>query len=176
LADSETNTQLGDRRRDATKVVPIKQIRVVILSCREYELGRICSRHIDEHGADTTKICVAVIETEPISRRPVICGHTAPEWSSLQTNDRFSTAPHASCAGGVTGDDEHVSAVAGNAAMSPDTTFSSRCRPGSDIDWIVNVYTNNPTMIAPAVAEISGVRHVNNSIHKSQCTSVFLHQ
>ena len=176
MADSETNTQLGDRRRDATKVVPIKQIRVAILSCREYELRRICSRHVDEHGADTTKICVAVIEIEPICRRPVICGHTAPEWSSLQTNDRFSTAPHASCAGGVPGDYEHVRAVAGNAAMSPNTAFSSRCRPSSDIDWIVNVYTNNPTMIAPAVAEISGVRHVHDPIHKSQCTSIFLHQ
>ena len=71
------------------------------------------------------KVRVAVIEIEPICRRPVVCGLTAPEWAGLQTNDRFATPPDTSSAERVTGDDKHVGAVAGNAAMSPDTALSA---------------------------------------------------
>lgn len=167
MADSETNTQLGDRGRDATEIVSINQISVAIFSCREHQLGGICSRHVNEHGADTTKICVAVIESEPISRRPIICGHTAPEWSSLQTNDRFSAAPHASCAGGVTGDDEHVSAVAGNAAMSPNSPADRCRRPTTNAGRVADVHTHHPAVITAAITEVSGVRHVHSPVHES---------
>jgi hypothetical protein len=60
--------------------------------------------------------------------------------------------------------------------MSPDTAFSSRCRPSSDVGWIVYLYTYNPTVIASAITEVSRVRHVHDPVHKSECTSLFLHQ
>src|SRR5262249_10319542 len=88
----------------------------------------------------------------------------------------FSTAPYASGSSGVTRYHKHISAVTGNAAMSPDTAFSGRGRPGFDVGWIVNVHTYNPTMIASAIAEVSRVRHVHDPVYKSQRTSIFLHQ
>jgi hypothetical protein len=102
LADCETNTLLGHWCCDTTKIVPIKQISIAIFSYREHQLRRIRTGHVDEHRAHTAEISIAIIEREPIGRRPVIAGHTAPERSGLQTNDRFSTTPHASSPSGVT--------------------------------------------------------------------------
>ena len=77
--------RLGDRRRDATKIVPIKQISIAIFSYREHELRRICSRHVDEHSANPAQVRVALIEIEPICRRPVVGRLTAPESGRLAT-------------------------------------------------------------------------------------------
>src|SRR5206468_12673130 len=97
------------------------------------------------------------------------------ERTSLQPDNCFATAPYASCAGGVTGDDEHVRAIAGNAAMSPDTAFSSRCRPGGHAGGrVIYLHPHYPPVITTAIAVPSGVRHVHDPVHNGQCTAFFL--
>jgi hypothetical protein len=156
LADSETNAELGHWCCDTTQIVAIKQVSIAILSCREYELRRICSRHVDKHRAHTAEISIAIIEREPIGRRPVVGWLTTPERSGLQTNNRFAAAPHPSSATRVARDHEHVGAIAGNAAVSPDAAFDGRGRPSHhDSRGIVYLHAYYPTMIAPAVSEIS---------------------
>ena len=177
MADSETNAELGHWCCDTTQIVAIKQVSIAILAQSQHQLRRIRTGHVDEHRTDAAKVGVAVVEIEPISRRPVVGWLTTPERAGLQTNNRFAAAPHTSSATRVARDHEHVGAIAGNAAVSPDAAFDGRGRPSHHASrGIVYLHAYYPTMIAPAVAEISGVRHVNNPIHKSQCTSVFLHQ
>ena len=177
MTNRETNTQLGDRRRDATKIVPINQISVAIFSYREHQLGRICSRHVDEHRADTAQVRIAVIEIEPICRRPIVGRLTGASRAGLQPNNSFATHPITAGVESVAGDDKHVGAVAGNAAMPPNSA-ADRCRRPSHhaSRQVVYLHAHHPAVIAAAVAEISGVRHVHAPVHKSERASVFLRQ
>ena len=44
------------------------------------------------------------------------------------------------------------------------------------LEGLLNLHADHPTMIITAVAEVSGIRHVNNPVHESQSTTFFLHQ
>ena len=83
---------------------------------------------------------------------------TAPEWSGLQSDDCFATHPVAACVKRVPRNDEHVSAITGNAAMSPDSAANSRRRPGVYVGRTVDIDTHNPAVITAAVAVSSQSR------------------
>ena len=71
---------------------------------------------------------------------------------------------------------EHVSAIAGDTAVSPNpAAHGCRC-PGHYIGRIVDVHAYNPAMIVAAVTDIRGASHVHAAAYQSQRTSVFLHR
>src|ERR1051325_4895336 len=60
--------------------------------------------------------------------------------------------------------------------MPPDTAALCRRCPAAYHRRIVNMNTDHPAMVIATVAEVTRVRHVNNSVHESESTSIFLHQ
>ncbi len=91
---------------------------------RQHQLRRIRSRHVDEHGADTAKIGVAVIELQPIRGRPVVSGLTGKDRAGLQTDDCFAAHPNLTGIESIPCDHEHVRAVTGDATVSPNSAAS----------------------------------------------------
>ena len=162
---------LGHRSSDTAEIVAVDQISISIFAQGKHKLGRRSSGHINHRSADTAEIGVPLIETEPIGRRPIVRGHTAPDWSVLQPDNRFAAAPDASCAGCVTRDDEHVSATARDSSardssMSPNSAFKSRGRPSVHVRRIVDLNADDPAMVTAAVAVVSGVSHVHDSVNE----------
>ena len=78
-----TYVRLSNRRTNTAEIVAVQQVGVRILAEGKHQLRRRSTGHIDHRGADTTKIGVAVVETEPIGRRPVVSRLTAPNRSTL---------------------------------------------------------------------------------------------
>jgi len=171
-----SHVRLGDGCGYTAEIVAVEQISIAIFAQGEHKLGRRSPRHVDERRADTTQICVALIQHEPVVRCPIVRGRAAPDWAGLQPDNRFAAAPDASRAGGVTRDDEHVSTIARDSSMSPNSAFNSRCRPSVHVRRIIDIDANHPAMVTTAVAVVSRVSHVHDSIYESQSTAFFLHQ
>ncbi len=114
--------------------------------------------------------------TEPIRRCPVVGGLTGPDRSRLQTDNRFAAHPVAAGIERVPCDDKHVGAIAGNAAVTPNTAAHGCCSPAMHIGRIVDVHADNPAMIIAAVPQVSGVgrrtrsRSPRASAPRSSCT------
>ncbi|PYK21639.1 MAG: hypothetical protein DME59_21050 [Verrucomicrobia bacterium] len=105
------------------------------------------------------------------------CPKLAKRRPGLETDDRFTAAPWLLvCGKGIPCDDEHVCAVAGYTAMSPDPTAYCVGGPSHHVGGIVDLHSYNPAMVVVAIAHIPGVRHIHNPIHKSQRASFFLHK
>src|SRR5207247_2662274 len=94
----------------------------------------------------------------------------------LQTNNCLAAHPVAAGVKGVAGDHEHVRAIAGHPAVPPDSTTDSCCRPSIHVGRIVDIDAHNPAMVILTVTYVSGVGHVHDPIHKSQCPAFFLDQ
>jgi hypothetical protein len=171
-----SHVRLGHGWSDATEVVTVNQVNIAIFAQGQHEFRRRSARHIDNSRTHTTQIAVAVIKREPVSGRAVVGRHTGPGRTCLQPDNGFTSAPHTSRVERVTSNYKHISPIAGNAAVSPNATADSCCRPRMHIRRIVNIHADNPTMIHSAVAVVSGISHVHDPVHKSQSTPFFLHQ
>ncbi len=119
----------GYRRDDTAEIVAVEQIGIAIFAQGKHKLRRRSSGHVNHRGADAAKIGVAVVETEPISRRPIIGGHAGPGRPGLQPDNCFAAHPIASGVKRVPRNHKHVCAVAGNATVSPDSAASCCGRP-----------------------------------------------
>ena len=117
-----------------------------------------------------------LIEREPIGRRPVVHGEggplkTGPACNRMIASPPIQLPPVLNVFPVIT--NMFVPSLA--TPLCPQIPPPSRCcRPAMHIRRIVNVHADNPAMIIAAVTEISGVRHVDDPVHKSQCASVFL--
>ena len=171
---SSSHIRLVRGTGNTAEIVAVEQISIAIFAQREHKLRRCSSRHVNHRGADAAKIGIAVVETEPIARRPVVGGLARPCRSRLQTDNGFATHPVAARIEGVPCDDKHVCAIAGNAAVSPDAAADSRCSPAMHITRIVDVHTDNPAMIIAAVAHVARVGRIYDPIHKSEAAALFL--
>jgi hypothetical protein len=58
--------------------------------------------------------------------------------------------------------------------MSPDPTAFGVRGPSHHVGRSVDIHAHNPAMVWAAIADVPGVRHVHNPIHKSQRASFFL--
>src|SRR4029450_10085411 len=106
----------------------------------------------------------------------VIGGIAAKNGPGLQTNNRFASAPVPSSVERVTGDRKNVSAITGNAAMSPNSTTNRRWRPGGHSGWIINCHADDPAVISAAIAVVGGIRHINYAIDQPKCSALVLDQ
>ena len=127
-------------------------------------------------GGVSATIGIALIEPEPIRRRPVVGRLTRPCRSRLQTDNGFTAHPVAACIEGVPCDDKHVCAIAGNAAVAPNTAAHGCCSPAMHIGRVVDVHADNPAMIIAAVAHVAGVGRVYDPVHQRESTALFLRQ
>src|SRR5262249_56673726 len=133
------------RRSDTTKVVTVKQVGVPIFAKGKHELGRRSSRHINACGVTAAKIGVAIIEREPVYRRPVIGRLAGKGRAGLQPNYCFAAHPVAAGVKRVAGDDEHVSAITRNAAMSPNAAADGGRSPSADMEGLlIGIPTTHP--------------------------------
>jgi hypothetical protein len=94
----------------------------------------------------------------------------------LQPDDCFAAAPDTSCVEGVAGNDEHVGAIAGNTAMSPNSAADGCGRPGIDIRRIIDGHANHPAVISAAIAQVSGPSDIDNTVNESEPAALVLHQ
>ena len=161
---------------DTAEIVAVEQISIAVFAQSEHKLRRCSSGHIDDCRADTAEIGIAVIEAEPIRRRPVVGGLTRPCRSRLQTDNGFAAHPVAARIERIPCDDKHVCAIAGNAAVSPNAATHRRCSPTVHIGRVVDVNAYNPAMIIAAVAHIARVGRVYDSVYQRQSTALFLRQ
>jgi hypothetical protein len=155
-----SHVRLGHGGGYTAEIVAVDQISIAIFAQGKHKLGRRSSRHIDYSCTNTAQVSVAAVEREPVRRHPVVSRHTGPGRTCLQANNRFTSAPHTSRVERVTSNYKHISPIAGNAAMSPDSPTDGCCSPRMHIRRIVNIHANNPTMIRSAVAVVSGVSHI----------------
>src|SRR4029077_20590393 len=130
-------------------------------------LRRSGARHIDHSPADPANISVAVVETKPIRRRPVVCRETGLSRPSLQPDDCFAAHPVTARVERVAGDHKHIGAITVNAAVSTNSTADSRCRPCSDIGGTVDVRADNPAVVIAAVPHVCGISHLHPATYKS---------
>ena len=86
---------------NTAEIIAVEQVGIAIFAQSEHKLRRRSSRHIDDRRADASEIGIAVIETEPIRRRPVVGRLTRPCRSRLQTDNGFTAHPVAACIEGV---------------------------------------------------------------------------
>ena len=100
--------QEGYRCGDATEVVPIKQIGVAIFPQCNHEMGGCRARHVYQQWTAATQICVAIIELEPIGRRPVITRIAAKDRTRLEPDHCFAATPVPSSSGSVTGGNKRI--------------------------------------------------------------------
>src|SRR4030095_9896854 len=117
---------------------------------------------------------VSVVEREPVDRRPVVGGSAAKDWPGLQTNNCFTATPVASSVERIAGDHEHVCAITRDATMSPNSTTNGSSCPGSHTGRITDWHADNPAVICAAIAEVSGIRHVNHAIDHLKCGALVL--
>src|SRR5262245_29760698 len=163
---SSSHIRLVRSAGNTAEIVAVKQISIAIFAQREHKLRRCSSGYIDDSCTNTAKIGVTVIKTEPIARRPVVGRLTRPCRYCLQANDGFAAHPVASRVKRIAGDDEHVRAITGHAAVSPNATADSRCSPSMHIGRVVDVHADNPAMIIAAVAHIARVGRVYDPVHQ----------
>jgi hypothetical protein len=93
----------------------------------------------------------------------------------LKTDNRFATHPVSSSVKRVSGDHKHVSPITGNAAVPPNPTADRCCGPRKNARWVVGIDAHNPAMISLAITRVAGVAHIDDPIHQSQCTALFLY-
>jgi len=161
---------------NTAEIVAVEQISIAIFAQSEHKLRRRSSRYIDDSCANTAKIGVTVIKTEPIARRPVVGRLTAPGRSCLQADDGFAAHPVASRVKRIAGHYEHIGAVTGNAAVSPNAATHRHCSPAMHIGRVVDIHADNPAMIIAAVADVAGVRRVYDPVYQRQATALFLRE
>src|SRR4051812_20210950 len=90
--------------------------------------------HIDEYGTAPPQVGVALVERLPVGRRPEVSRIAGKGRPCLQTNNCFAATPWVSrIREGVPRNHEHVSAIAGNTAVSPDATPSCCRGPSHDV-------------------------------------------
>ncbi len=173
---SSSHVRLVRGPGNTAEIIAVEQVSIAIFAQSEHKLRRSSSRHIDDRRADASEIGIAIIETEPIRRRPVVGRLTRPCRSRLQTDNGFTAHPVAACIEGVSCDDKHVCAIAGNAAVTPNTAAHGCCSPAMHIGRVVDVHADNPTMIIAAVAHVAGVGRVYDAVHQRESTALFLRQ
>ena len=141
------NVHRSNRRTDTAEIVAVKQIGVPIFAQREHQLGRVCARHVDDCGTASAKVGVAVVQRLPIGRRPKIVKHRP----GCEANDCFAATPWIPLiCESVTGYHKHLSAIAGDTAMSPDPAAFCIRRP-SHHGTVVDIHSHNPAVIRATV-------------------------
>jgi len=173
---SSSHVRLVRGPGNTAEIIAVEQVSIAIFAQSEHKLRRCSSRHIDDRRADASEIGIAVIETEPIRRRPVIGRLTRPCRSRLQTDNGFTAHPVAARIECVPCDDKHVCAITGNAAVPPNAAAQCCCSPAMHVTRVVDIHTDNPATIIAAVSVVARVGGVHDPVHKSEATPLFLSQ
>ena len=116
---------------------------------------------------------------EPIGWCPEIGGRSAKDRAGLKTNHCFAAAPDPSSEDSVTGRNERIGAVTGDAAHAPygaapytnvaDGAGSPRCYAG----WIIYRHAYQPAMITAAIIH-APISNVENITHDAERRSLLL--
>src|SRR6266480_4892360 len=164
------------RRAHTAEVATIKQIRVAIFAQCQHQAGRRGAGYIQEHWAGAAQVNIPVIETLPVRRRPVIAGRTGKDRPGLETNNRFATAPNATCVEGIAGGNVRHDSVISDPADSP---YASTCRcrrPGHYAARIIYRHTDQPAMIISTISEAPAVGHIKNVADYAKRGALTLHR
>src|SRR5262249_57283381 len=96
-------------------------------------------------GANAATIGVVIIERGPVYRREVIGRLAGKVRAGLQPNYCFAAHPVPAGVNRVAGDDEHVSAITRNAAMSPNAAADGGRSPSADMEGLlIGIPTTHP--------------------------------
>jgi len=117
------------------------------------------------------------VKVEPVGRRPVIAGISSKDRARLEANHRFAAAPVPSSADSVTGGNERIGAIAGDAADSPYRAAvgvgSGGRSPCPNAGWIIYRHSHQPAMKRIAVPH-APISDIKNAVHDGQRRSLLL--
>ena len=167
------NISRSYRRTDPAEVITIKQIGIAIFTHRNDQIGRCRARHVHQQWTGTTEILVVIVEVEPIERRPEI----AKGQIRLKANDCFAATPASSSVDSVTGGNDRIDAVTGNAADAPYTaavyTVVVAGSPCCYAGWIIYWHAHEPAMPEIAILD-TAIPDINNVARNAQRRSLLL--
>ena len=131
--------------RDAAEIIPIKQIRVAIFAHRDDKMDGVAPGTSTSNGPEPPRSMVAIVESMPIGRRPVIAGIAAKDRARLKTNHCFAAAPVPSSVESVTGGNERIGAVTGDAADAPYRAAVRSARGCAHAVTLAGLFIGTPT-------------------------------